>query len=90
MMCNNIKAVLLLYVFLKQYSLQRPQSVTHVDKVKRIQADLLFPQGKCGNPFPDCTTPSCRFVLESHVRDEGKKYYIEFASLSQEAFIIRA
>ena len=58
---------------LKQCLLQRPQSVTHVDKAKRIQADLLFPQGKCGNPFPECTTPSYRFVLESHVRGEGEK-----------------
>ena len=66
--------------------MQRPQSVTHVDKVKRIQADLLFPQGKCVNPFPECTTPSCRFVVESHVRGKGEKYYIKVASLSQKAF----
>ena len=71
----------------KQYLLQRPQSVTHVDKVKRIQADLLFPQGRCGNPFPERTTPSYRFVLESHVRDEGEKQYIEFASLSQKVLL---
>ena len=73
----------MLNVLSKQYFLQRPQSVTHVDKVKRIQADLLFPQGKCGNPFPECTTPSYRFVLESHVTGEGEKYYIEFTLLSQ-------